>query len=157
MKKIEYHEGDCFGIPISSRGYALGIVARCSEESNICLGYFYNVNLPDKPLPGKIEDIIKQKEAFIAWFGDIAILNGKWPLIKIDRSFNKKLWPVPAFRRIDLLDSSVGFCIEYEQETPIFGNPIKETKVDADTLLDLPDERLYSAQSIEIRLAKMGS
>jgi hypothetical protein len=154
VKKIKYREGDLFGIPIKPKGYYIGIVARCSPKSPTCLGFFFGKKFIS--LPGLDQVHQKAKEAIlIAWFGDLGLIIGDWPIIGPINNFQAEEWPVPLFKRIDLLDPSFGWIVEYPQTAPVFTRSIGETRVEASSLEGLVEDELYGSKALEITLAKL--
>jgi hypothetical protein len=154
MKKKNYSEGSLFGIPTKPEGYALGLIARCTQKSPTCLGFFFKPKYRSLPSLEQIQ-LNANDAVLVCWFGDLGLINGDWPIIGPLKNFKQDDWPVPLFRRIDLLDSTNGWLIEYPQNLPIFGVPIREIKVDVNSLAEFADEELFGSGALEITLSKL--
>lgn len=155
QKHIKYNEGQWFLVPLNTSGYTLGIIVRGSYKTKGGLGYFFNHWLADMPDNLDVRSIDPSDVILIAWFGDLGIISGRWPLIKTVGTFNKNDWRVPSFGRIDAVDPSHGWMIEYEQENPTFALPLREIRRKATEVADLPKESLYGALALEYKLTPL--
>jgi hypothetical protein len=90
----------------------------------------------------------------MTWFGDLGIIEGSWPLIDTTRSFNRSDWPVPKFGRLDALDPSIGWLVEYDQDVSGFDVP-EETRCLPEDISGLPKDVVSGAGAVEIRLTKL--
>jgi hypothetical protein len=91
----------------------------------------------------------------IAWFGDLGIINGTWPLI-IGKPFSRYDWPVPLFWREPLINpQEIVYIVEYSQ-TADKHIPISEKKIDKNKVtMNLPEDGLYGAISLANQLDKI--
>ncbi len=154
-KHVKYNEGQWFAVPLRDGGYALGIIVRGSYKTKGGLGYFFGPKYQD--LPGDVETWNKQAAdaILVAWFGDLGIIEGKWPLIASTRPFRRQEWPVPKFGRIDALVPEKGWLVEYDQEDTGLGEVIRETRCRAEDIAHLPEDVVSGAGAIEIKLTKL--
>ncbi len=154
-KHIRYSEGQWFAVPLKDGGYALGIIVRGSYRTKGGLGYFFGPRYLE--IPNEQETWNKQpsEAILIAWFGDLGIITGKWPLIPSRRPFRREEWPVPKFKRLDPLNPRQGWLVEYSQETSGVHMPIREIYCDADDLVGLPEDASYGFEAIEITLTEI--
>ena len=154
-KHIEYSEGQWFAVPLRDGGYAMGIIVRGNYRTKGGLGYFFGPRY--EGIPDGQETWRKQPSdaVLIAWFGDLGLIWGRWPLIPNTRPFQREEWPVPKFRRIDALDSSKGWLVEYNQETGGISEPVHETYCDAKSLTGLFEDGDYGYEAIENVLTKL--
>lgn len=154
-KHIKYSEGQWFAVPLKDGGYALGIIARGSYKTKGGLGYFFGPRYETIP-DGKETWRKRPSDAvLIAWFGDLGIIWGKWPLIPSTRPFRREEWPVPKFRRTDALKPEKGWLVEYSQEVGGIPAPIRETYCDAKSLMGLFEDGDYGYEAIEIVLTRL--
>lgn len=155
-KHIKYSEGQWFAVPLQDGGYALGIIVRGNYKTKGGLGYFFGPRYED--IPGEQETWLKgpSDAILIAWFGDLGIIWGRWPLISSMRPFRREEWPVPKFHRIDALRPDKGWLVEYSSEAKGVGEqPIRETYCDAKELMGLPKDSLLGYGAVEIILTKL--
>ena len=154
-RHIKYDEGQWFAVPLKDGGYALGIIVRGSYKTKGGLGYFFGPRYPD--IPDDTATWAKQTSdaILITWFGDLGIIEGRWPLIPSTRPFRREEWPVPKFARIDAVDPSIGRLVEYDQETSGLESPIRETVRPAQDLVGLPRDVDAGAGAVEIKLTKL--
>lgn len=156
-KHIKYSEGQWFAVPLKDGGYALGIIVRGSYKTKGGLGYFFGPRY--ESVPDEQETWRKQPSdaVLIAWFGDLGIIWGNWPLIPSTRPFRRGEWPVPKFKRIDAIKPEKGWLVEYDQEiggiTELL--PVRETYCDTENLKGLPDDGVDGYEAIEIVLTRL--
>lgn len=154
-KRIKYREGDWFAVPLRSGGYALGILARGSLRVKGGLGYFFPSRYDHPPTAADVAHLTAQQAIYIHWFGDLGIIEGRWPLIPSDRSFSRADWPVPRFGRVDMFNSELGWITEYRQDDEGSRVPLAETRVPVAQIAGLPEEGTASAGFIEVKLAML--
>jgi len=154
-KHIRYSEGQWFAVPLKNGGYALGIIVRGSYKTKGGLGYFFGPRYSE--IPDEQETWRKQPSdaILIGWFGDLGIIQGRWPLIPSTRPFRREEWPVPKFKRIDALNPEKGWLVEYSQEDSGAGLSVREVYCDARDLEGLPEDGIYGAGAIENVLTKL--
>jgi len=155
-KHIKYSEGQWFAVPLKDGGYALGIIVRGSYKTKGGLGYFFGPRYEN--IPDEQETWHKQPSdaILIAWFGDLGIILGQWPLISTTRPFRREEWPVPKFHRLDALDPSKGWLVEYDQETSgLYLAGRRETYLNARELVGLPKDSLLGYGAVELVLTKL--
>lgn len=154
-KHIKYSEGQWFAVPLQDSGYALGIIVRGSYKTKGGLGYFFGPRYEDIP-DEQVTWLKKPSDAIlVAWFGDLGIIEGRWPLVPSTRPFRREAWPVPKFQRIDALRPDKGWLVEYSSEDSGVGEPIRETYCDAEELVGLPSDDLLGYGAVEIILTKL--
>ena len=136
-------------------GYALGIIVRGNYKTKGGLGYFFGPKY--KVVPDEQETRLKQpsKANLIAWFGDLGIIWGNWPLIASAQPFRREEWPVPKFQRLDSLNSERGWLVEYSQDSNGLERPIRETPCDAKDLVGYPEDDVYGYKAVENVLSKL--
>ncbi len=154
-KQITYAEGQWFALPLLNGGYSLGLIIRGSYKTKAVLGYFWGPKYVNIPNDINIKEKSKNDAILVAWFGDLGIVNGRWPLINSTRTFSRIDWPVPYFSRNSPLTPGKGFLVEYDQQEPIFGAPIRETLLNISELKDLPIDQLSGYGVIEIKISKL--
>lgn len=153
-KRITYSEGQWFAIPLSEGYYGLGVIVRGFYKSKGGLGYFFGPKYASidniHTVPSTPIDAI-----LVAWFGDLGIINGRWPLLNIPFGFRKEDWPVPAFKRLDYVNRNYGWLVEYEQENPIFARSEREVYLPISQIRSLPEESSFGYEALEIQLSKL--
>ena len=154
-KNIKYYEGQWFGVPLRQGGYALGIIVRGSHKTKGGLGYFFGPKY--YRIPDESDTFEKKKDdaVLISWFGDLGILNGRWPLIQSSRQFSRNEWPLPLFGREISLIPNKGMIVEYEDNPKGEWRIIKEIPVDIEEIANLPSDGYLGGGAIEIRLSKL--
>ncbi|MEN4013073.1 MAG: immunity 26/phosphotriesterase HocA family protein [Bellilinea sp.] len=152
---IKYSEGQWFAVPLKNGGYALGIIVRGNYKTKGGLGYFFAPRY--ESIPDNQDTWQKQPSdaIMIAWFGDLGLIWGTWPLIPTTRPFRRQDWTVPKFQRIDALDPSRGWLVEYDQETSGLDMPLREKYLDAVELAGLPKDSLLGYEAVELVLTKL--
>lgn len=152
---VKYEEGQWFAIPLRDYGYALGIIVRGNYETQGGLGYFFGPRYKTVPDESGVENLGPHDAILIARFGDLGIIQGRWPLIKSSRSFIRGEWPVPKFHRVDALDYSKAWLVEYSQDFSGHDQPTRETRCLSSEVKGLPYDSLSGYGAIEIKLTHL--
>jgi hypothetical protein len=155
VKRIKYSEGQWFMVPLLDEGYALGIIVRGNYKTWGGLGYFWEPKYQDIPDESVIWHAEPSNALLIAWFSDIEIGEGKWPLMNSSRPFSRQYWPVPEFKRIDLLHPTMGYKTTYSQDDTGKKQYIKEERMKIELLSDLFEDGSYGAEALRIKLTKI--
>ncbi len=153
MKHVKYKEGQWFAVPLRDSGYALGIIVRGSYKTKGGLGYFFGRRFQKLPNEEDTCSLYPNDVILIAWFGDLGIIRGKWPLVMTTKDFRREDWSIPLFRRDATPDK--GWLIEYDQDAMGFDGIIQETLHDATDLEGLPADGTYGASAVEEVLTKL--
>ena len=156
-RHITYDEGQWFAVTLRGGGYALGIIVRGKNRTKGGLGYFFGPVYSDIPYDVDTERLQPSDATYIDWFGDLHIIEGKWPLIKeVSPSFERRRWPIPTFARTDpMYPDRLGVLVEYDQEDPGDQSTARETLRQNSTLVGLPEDGTSGAVAIEIILADL--
>lgn len=110
-KAIKYNEGQWFAVPLRNSGYALGIIVRGNYRTKGGLGYFFGPRYDQ--IPNNEETLKKKPEEalLVTQFGDLGIINGRWPILKSTRLFSKEEWPIPKFGSTNPLIPGKAFVV----------------------------------------------
>jgi hypothetical protein len=120
-----FDEGTWFAVPLRSRGFAAGIVARTASGGGIVLAYFFK-KVWDRPPALEDVKVLRPKDAVrVLRVGDLGLIDGTWPVLGRDPDWNRDEWGVPQFIRRDDL-SRRAWSVQYsdgdanlvESETP---------------------------------------
>jgi hypothetical protein len=116
------------------------------------LGYFFGPTRQHLPTAADVENLHAADAVLIQRFGDLGIIEGRWPLITTTRPFERAEWPVPLFARIDLLDPTIGYVAEYSQES---GEYVGTSVRDARSLVGMWWDALSMAGAVETILTQL--
>lgn len=153
-RHVKYDEGQWFAVPLRSGGYVLGLIVRGSYRTRGGLGYFFGPRFDNIP-HGMLTFSLRSVDAIlIAWFGDLEIIEGRWPLIDNTQPFSRSDWPVPKFSRRDALDPSMGWLVEYDQDVQGF-DVVQGIRCRAAEIVGLPQDGVWGAGAIETQLTKL--
>lgn len=154
-KYIRYDEGQWFAVPLRKGGYALGIITRGNYKTKGGLGYFFKPKYSE--IPG--EEATWQKSpkdaVLVTRFGDLGLINGRWPLIPSTRLFSKEEWPIPKFGMEVELVPGKAFIREYDQTENGGLILLQETVVDVKEIAGLPEDGSMGGGAVEIRLTNL--
>lgn len=153
--RVKYGEGQWFAVPLRTGGYAPGILVRGSPKFKGGLGYFFPFRYDQPPAATAVGHLDPRQAILIHWFGDLGIIEGRWPLINTDRPFRREDWPVPRFGRVHAVDPNSGYVTEYSQDDDGSRVPIAETRVPVAEIAGLPEVGTASAGFIEVKLAML--
>lgn len=152
---ISYTEGDWFAVPLRDGGYGLGVVARGGPKSRGGLGYFFGPRRLAVPPASVMRHLAPSDAVLVAWFGDLSLIRGEWPLIGSDLPFSREQWPVPRFAEKDPVNPDKGWLVEYDRDADGAAPPWRRTYVDTQLLLGLPDGATLGAGAVELRLTRI--
>jgi hypothetical protein len=153
-RHIKYDVGQWFAVPLRSGGYALGVIVRGSYRTRGGLGYFFGPRYGEMPLGALTLSLQPIDAILIAWFGDLGIIEGRWPLIDDASPFGRSDWPVPKFGRRAALDPSMGWLVEYDQDAQGF-DVVQGVRCQAAEIVGLPEDGVWGADAIEAQLTKL--
>ena len=151
-KRVKYHEGQWFAVPLRTGGYAPGIIVRGGSAFKGGLGYFFPIHYTQPPSTSDVEHLSAKQAILIGWFGDLGIIEGRWPLIFSDRPFSRNDWPMPRFGRVDAINPEWGWITEYSQDDDGSRVPIAETRCPVTAVTGLPEVGTASAGYVEVKL-----
>jgi hypothetical protein len=153
-KRVRFSEGQWFGVPLRTGGYAIGIVAR-GDNKSICLGYFFGPKY--QQIPDALDTMEKDpKDAILVTrFGDLGITRGSWPLINSNRPFSRENWPIPKFGMKISPTFDKGFLRQLEFDERGRWNLLHETLVDLKEIENLPEDSMMGGGAVEIHLTKL--
>ncbi len=132
-------EGEAYGVPLPSGGYATVVVARVAPKSGVTLGYFFGPRAPSVADIGSLEGLSPHMATWIRKFGDLGIVEGTWPRIGRMPGWNRRKWPMPAFKRGSPLDQRL-WRVEYDDDNP--NSTPRETPIGEAEAAGLPDDGL---------------
>jgi hypothetical protein len=150
-QKLPYSEGDWFAIPLGSRGFGLGVVARMNGRG-VVFGYFFGPRRDTLPALDDTEQLTCEQAVLARQFGDPGLLQGEWPLLGRSKNWQRDQWPMPAFGRI-AVDRSRALRVEYS-ETDI-NEVVREIPITVEEALMLPEDGLSGSGALEIRLSQL--
>jgi hypothetical protein len=150
-RMLPYQEGTWFAVPLRDSGYALGLVAR-SNDKGIALGYFFGPKHNDIPRNENISRLRPEDAILIRLFGDLGLIQGKWPVICHDPAWNRTKWPLPHFGKI-AADKSRAIMVQYSEEN--INKEVQEQSISVEEAQRLPEDGLSGYGAIEIRLTRL--
>lgn len=152
-KKLPYQEGDWFAVPLRSDGYAVGVVARITKSyAGGIVGYFFGPKRDAIPSLDEMKLLRPEQALWKYNFGDLSLLEGKWPIIGKLPDWERSEWPVPLFVRHDSLSGNA-WVVEYDDDDP--DQIISEMPVNFEDVRDLPRAGSAGAGAVEIVLTKL--
>jgi hypothetical protein len=150
--ELIYREGDWFGVPLPSGGYAVGLVARGNAKKGVLFGYFFGPKRYAIPEVNDIRQYLVRDAVFIGKFSDLHLVNRLWPLIGRIEGWARENWPMPHFARIDK-EQGVAWEEVYSEDDPnIF---LGERQCLPDDVKNLPSSGLMGADAVSLRLDRV--
>lgn len=143
-KKINYHEGDWFAVPLQSGGFGVGIVSRMNGRG-IVFGYFLKPRREEIfSLPATT--MLSPRDAvLVCQFGDLGLINHRWPIVGRDPQWNRQRWPMPPFGHRDAL-RPIAWRREYDEDRL---KQIREVLISEDEYAKLPKDGLFGYIAVE--------
>jgi hypothetical protein len=152
---IKYNEGQWFVVPLRKDGFIIGVIVRGSYETKGGLGYFFGTKYHNLPDDQAIWQLKPEDAVLVTQFGDLGIINGRWPLLHTSRPFKREDWPVPIFGRRDPLIPNIGHIVEYKESQSGELEVLRERIVDVKDIIGLPKDTIRMGGSIEIVLSNL--
>lgn len=149
-------EGDAYGVPLPSGGFATVVFARVAPKGGVTLGYFFGPRAPTVPDLGSLKGLQAKGAALIHQFGDLGIVEGTWPRIGRMPGWDRRKWPMPPFKRRGVLDGRL-WRVQYDDNNP---NSIpRESPIGEAEAAGLPEDGLYgdlaAARVLDLRLEEV--
>ena len=117
MNTLPYQEGSWFSVPLRNGGYAVGLVARCSEEGKVILAYFFGPKRLIGVSLNEVERLTPTEAVKALRVGDLGLMNGEWPIIGRSNNWQRNTWPMPRFIRRDDLSRRAWYSY-YSEDNP---------------------------------------
>jgi Immunity protein 26 len=145
-RRKNYQMGDWFAIPLRTKGFGLGLVARAKRGR--CLGYFFGPLHLSLPSLRDCAGLTAKGAKFVERFSDYHIRVEYWPKLGVLPGWNKDDWPMPVFASM-LLGY---FTAHYPDDDPaVDPNLVRSTE---EELQGLPKDRFAGSGAVEIMLTK---
>lgn len=148
---LPYREGDWFAVPLRRGGYGLGVAARMNGEG-VVLGYFFGPKREQAPSLKETTGLRASNASYVSLFGDLGLIDGKWPILGHSDLWRKELWPVPYFCRYHPELDPRAFRVEYSEDTLA---AIDEAEISPEECQRMPRDGLSGFGAIEITLGKL--
>lgn len=151
MKKLPYHEGSWFAVPLRTSGYAVGVVARMAPKGKVILVYLFGPRRDSVPTVADVAHLQPNEASKCIKIGDLGLINGKWPIIGDSQDWEKQVWPMPSFVRRDDLSKRAWRSI-YSDTDP--SKLEREEPVPYD-ITELEESGLYGFGAVELLMTKL--
>jgi hypothetical protein len=153
-EQLPYREGDWFAVPLRDGvSFAVGRVARMAR-GGVLLGYFFGPRRSDVPSLAQLRAYDAREAVVIRRFGDLSLIEGKWPVLGQDGPWVRTSWPIPTFGRlVDVLSPPVAWLVEYPADDP--NATPRETRTSPEACKSLPSDGLLGAGAVELLLTKV--
>jgi hypothetical protein len=149
-ERLRYKTGDWFGVPLRKGGFAVGTVVRSQPKKGILFGYFFGPKRRVLPTPDELQRLKPGDAILLARFGDLGLIQGKWPLI--GPLPGPRNWPMPPFVRRDAITGRPHLVI-YKDDDPSRENLVSACK--EEVCRGLPEDALSGYGAIEIKLTDL--
>lgn len=137
-------------VPLENGGFAPGLVARHAPRSGAILGYFFGPRLSSID-NFSFDCIIHENSVYCKIFGDIGLIENRWPIIGQLPEWNRNEWTMPIFIKRKYYPNNRSVLVYYDENNP--DNWIRDEIIEGDR--DLPEAGTAGYQFIEIKLSKI--
>jgi len=119
MRKLTYHEGDIFSIPLRNGKVSIGVLARSQKSGWSLLGYFFPYQFDTIPLPGELPTLTPETAISVMRFSGLSLRKGEWKVIsKVDKWDEvRKHWKMPQFIRRTPI-GGIAWLVDYADDDP---------------------------------------
>src|SRR5438876_103510 len=104
------------------------------------------------PNLSEVETLTPDMAILVEIFGDLGLIEGRWPIIGRNASWDRRLWPIPGFGRIE---EHTGRAFRMELSEDDLFSIVREIAVPRDEAERLPKHGLSGAGSVESVLARL--
>jgi hypothetical protein len=146
--ELPYKEGDWFAVPLTDGGYGLGRVARMNGQGHV-LGYFFGPRRRDIPTEEDARGLTAADAVLVAQFGDLALLEGTWPILPSGEPWNREDWPMPVF---GTRAAGIPRRRRYDESTFRF---LGEVRAPLEEVRRLPEDLFYGSVALEVTLSRL--
>jgi hypothetical protein len=150
MKRL-VREGVWIGVPLETGGFTPVLVARVSKQPGVLLGYCFPIQGDLRQLDGELKTLSPKDAVVIARFGELGVIEGRWPVLAEASGWVRECWPTPFFSRREEFTGRM-WLIEYDDVDP------SEEKANRPASLNdpaVPRDGLYGALAFEKLLTKL--
>lgn len=144
-------EGTWFAVPLRSRGFAVGVVARTSSGGGVVLSYFFGNVWEQPPLLKDVKDLRSESAARILRVGDLGLIDGTWPVIGRDPDWQRSEWRVPEFVRRDELSRRAWTVVYSDCDANVVVSEVRTGYEET----DLERDAVLGAGAAEVVLTRM--
>ena len=151
-RRLPYREGDWFAVPLRDGGYSPGRVVRMAPAGRVLLGYFFG---PRRAAVPGLEDVVALRwsdAVLVQRFGDLGLVEGRWPILGLRGPWERDAWPMPDFgRREPIL--GLAWRDRYSPDDP--ADCLQETRITQEEYERLPAGALLGAGAAEVILTQL--
>jgi hypothetical protein len=115
MRKLPYHEGTWFALPLEGGGFGVGVVARAAPKGRILLAYLFGPKRGTVPTLAQVEGLKAQDAVLAVRISDLGLIRGGWPIIGHSESWQRSGWPMPLFVR---REGRRAWLVHYADDNP---------------------------------------
>ena len=148
--KLPYREGTWFGVPLRQGGFAVGVVARTTNQGKIILCYFFGPRRIAVPAFAEVEGLKPSDAIRVVRVGDLSLIRGEWPIIGQVGKWKRLEWPMPSFIRRDAL-SCKAWRVQYSDTDPNSIDHQEPTQYES----ELETDSVFGASAAELVLTKI--
>ena len=145
-KQLPYNEGSWFAVPLRSSGFAIGVVARM-DGCGRAFCYFFGP-FAQPPSIADVRGLDSNTAVWSARISDLSLVDGTWPVVGEDHTWDRTCWPMKRFRGVDST-SGESWQAEYDEHT---FRLLHRYPCDATDLSDHPEDAMFGAGAVEKRL-----
>jgi hypothetical protein len=145
MARVNYRVGDWFAVPLREGGFAVGVVARANPQG-VLLGYFFGPRCEEVPTLKDVRGLKPHAAILVGMFGDLGLMQSKWPIIGRLDDWDRGEWPMPVFIRYEELTGR-SFRVFYHDDDP--NKVVREEQVPPGTAEQGPKDGMMGAGFVE--------
>lgn len=149
MTKLPYREGDWFAVPLGGGDHATGVIARLHRRGRLLIGYFFGPRLQRLPTPEELDRHHPESAVLVARFGDLYLIEGKWPNLGRTEGWKRERWPMPTFCRFVEVDGTA-WRVHYSDDDELAVQ--REDRISIEACRKLPEDSAFGAGAIEATL-----
>ena len=146
--KLPYQEGSVCLVPLVGGGWARGVIARVPRRGRVLVGYFFGPIL-ESTEGVRLDDLLPERAILRLRFGDLGLIERRWPVVGTVSVWERARWPIPVFVRFDLLVPGRAILVRYDEDDP----RIEIANTPSTEHAGLPEDGLDGAGAVELSLS----
>jgi len=150
QKTLPYREGTWFAVPLRDHGFAAGIAARMDGRGGV-FGYFFGPRWETIPPIQKLTHLRPEDALLRARFGDLGLIDNKWPVVGVMPVWNRNVWSLPPFINVDKTTNRAVKVTLSNDDLAFVG----QESCDPTLAKELPQDADYGYGAVEIVLTKL--
>jgi hypothetical protein len=123
-----------------------------APTGGVLMGYFFGPRRLNLPSLEELHGLRPERAVLVQRFGDLHLMDDRWPILGYVDDWRRDDWPMPAFGRYVEIDEKA-WRVVYQDDNP--NSVPRETRISVEESQHLPDDGLLGAGLVELTLTRL--